>query len=83
MADYILDKKVAKALQNKLKEDVQNNVYDSIIPTEELKQNIISNSKRVINHVLNCDDLKNTIDEAIEDAILLYIYNRKNTRSKK
>lgn len=83
MADYILDKKVAKALQNKLKEDVQNNVYDSIIPTEELKQNIISNSKRVINHVLNCDDLKNTIDEAIEDAILLYIYNRKNTGSKK
>lgn len=83
MADYVLDKKIAKALQNKLKEDVSQDLYDHIIPTEELKQNIISNSKRVINHVLNCEDLNNTIDEAIEDAILLYIYSKKSIKTKK
>ena len=77
MVESKIDKKIAKALQNKLKEDVINGVYEEIIPTEELKENIISNSKRVINHVLDCDELSDTIDEAIEDAILLYIYSRK------
>ena len=77
MVESKIDKKIAKALQNKLKEDVSNGVYEEIIPTEELKENIISNTKRVINHVLDCDELSETIDEAIEDAILLYIYSRK------
>lgn len=77
MVESKIDKKIAKALQNKLKEDVANGKYEEIIPTEELKENIISNSKRVINHVLDCDELCDTIDEAIEDAILLYIYNKK------
>lgn len=77
MTEQKIDKKIAKALQNKLKEDVLNGVYEDIIPTEELKENIISNSKRVINHVLDCEELSQTIEEAIEDAILLYIYSRK------
>lgn len=72
----VVDKKIAKAFQAKLKEDVSNGVYDEIIPTEELKQSIISNSKRVINHVLDEEFNKNT-DETIEDAILLYIYMKK------
>lgn len=77
MIEQKIDKKIAKALQNKLKEDVINGVYENIIPTEEMKENIISNSKRVINHVLDCEELSSTIDEAIEDAILLYIYTKK------
>lgn len=77
MVESKIDKKIAKALQNKLKEDVGNGLYEEIIPTQELKENIISNSKRVINNILDCEELSDTIDEAIEDAILLYIYNKK------
>lgn len=77
MVETKLDKKIVKALQTKLKEDVSNGLYDNIIPNDELKNNIISNSKRVINHIIDCEDLAETIDESIEDAILLYIYSRK------
>jgi hypothetical protein len=75
--EHRIDKKVAKALQTKLKEGVINGEYDDIIPTEELKETIISNSKRVINHVLDCEELESAIDDAVEDAILLYIMNKK------
>jgi hypothetical protein len=77
MIEPKIDKKMVKALQSKLKDGVENGEYDDIIPTPELKKVIISNSKRVVNHVLDCEELSSAIDEAIEDAILLYILNRK------
>lgn len=67
-----------RALQSKLKEDVSEGLYDEIIPTLEMKENIISNSKRVINHVLDCEELDDNIQTAIEDAILLYINSKRN-----
>lgn len=73
-----MDKKVQRALQNKLKEDVISGMYDEIIPTSEMKANIIANSKRVINHILECEELDDNIQTAIEDAILLYLFNKKS-----
>lgn len=74
----MLGKKMERALQSKLKEDVAEGLYDDIIPTEEMKENIISNSKRVINHVLGCPELDENIKNLIEDAILLYINSKRN-----
>lgn len=74
----MLGKKMERALQSKLKEDVSEGLYDEIIPTLEMKENIISNSKRVINHVLDCEELDDNIQTAIEDAILLYINSKRN-----
>ena len=73
----MLGKKMERALQSKLKEDVSEGLYDEIIPTVEMKENIISNSKRVINHVLDCEELDENIQSAIEDAILLYINSKR------
>lgn len=73
----MLGKKMERALQSKLKEDVSEGIYDEIIPTVEMKENIISNSKRVINHVLDCEELDENIQTAIEDAILLYINSKR------
>ena len=73
----MLGKKMERALQSKLKEDVSEGLYDEIIPTIEMKENIISNSKRVINHVLDCEELDENIQSAIEDAILLYINSKR------
>lgn len=73
----MLGKKMERALQSKLKEDVSEGLYDEIIPTVEMKENIISNSKRVINHVLDCEELDENIQNAIEDAILLYLNSKK------
>lgn len=73
----MLGKKMERALQSKLKEDVLEGLYDEIIPTEEMKENIISNSKRVINHVLEDEDLDRSVQGAVEDAILLYINSKR------
>lgn len=73
----MLGKKMERALQSKLKEDVSEGLYDEIIPTVEMKENIISNSKRVINHVLDCEELDENIQSAIEDAILLYVNSKR------
>lgn len=73
----MLGKKMERALQSKLKEDVSEGLYDEIIPTIEMKENIISNSKRVINHILDCEELDENIQNAIEDAILLYLNSKK------
>ena len=74
----MLGKKMERALQSKLKEDVSEGLYDEIIPTVEMKENIISNSKRVINHVLECEELDENIQNAVEDAILLYLNSKKD-----
>lgn len=73
----MLGKKMERALQSKLKEDVLEGLYDEIIPTEEMKENIISNSKRVINHVLEDEELDRSVQGAVEDAILLYINSKR------
>ena len=73
----MLGKKMETALQSKLKEDVSEGLYDEIIPTIEMKENIISNSKRVINHILDCEELDENIQNAVEDAILLYLNSKK------
>lgn len=73
----MLGKKMERALQSKLKEDVSEGLYDEIIPTIEMKENIISNSKRVINHILDCEELDENIQTAVEDAILLYLNSKK------
>lgn len=73
----MLGKKMERALQSKLKEDVSEGLYDEIIPTIEMKENIISNSKRVINHILDCEELDENIQNAVEDAILLYLNSKK------
>lgn len=73
----MLGKKMERALQSKLKEDVLEGLYDEIIPTEEMKENIISNSKRVINHVLEDEELDKSVQSAVEDAILLYINSKR------
>lgn len=73
----MLGKKMERALQSKLKEDVSEGLYDEIIPTVEMKENIISNSKRVINHILDCEELDENIQNAVEDAILLYLNSKK------
>ena len=83
MTEQKIDKKIAKALQTKLKEDVSNGVYEDIIPTEELKENIISNSKRVINHVLDCEELSQTIEEAIEGNAQLKQPSKKHKNTEK
>lgn len=74
----MLGKKMERALQSKLKEDVSEGLYDEIIPTIEMKENIISNSKRVINHILECEELDSNIQNAIEDAILLYLNSKRD-----
>lgn len=73
----MLGKKMERALQSKLKEDVSEGLYDEIIPTVEMKETIIANSKRVINHILDCEELDENIQTAIEDAILLYLNSKK------
>ena len=73
----MLGKKMERARQSKLKEDVSDGLYDEIIHTIEMKENIISNSKRVINHILDCEELDENIQNAVEDAILLYLNSKK------
>lgn len=79
----MLGKKLERALQSKLKEDVSAGLYDEIIPTEEMKENIISNSKRVINHVLGCEEFDENVRELLEDAILLYINSKRDKKEKR